>query len=242
MSSLLKTIFKSKKFYLIITIILILNIFISKPYIQSIYEVFISKNIDVRQEYLIGCLIYPIDFENINIILFSIFTICYLCIIFYPILQIISFFLNDFPMATVNIGRDKVIKNIYVFSLIYSFIMTVIYVLVLLLYYYFVTGVFMFPLFFIKLFILKYLFCLISINIFITIYLIFDEYFYSYLFAIGSNIFINYLCTTFTITIINEKIIFNNTVMFILFSILLIILIYIFMKKIITTKDLGGAE
>ena len=70
MSSLLKTIFKSKKFYLIITIILILNIFISKPYIQSIYEVFISKNIDVKQEYLIGCLIYPIDFENIKLLLY----------------------------------------------------------------------------------------------------------------------------------------------------------------------------
>ena len=236
----LKKTITSKKIVLIICSLLIINIILIAPYINSIFEVFISKNIEIKQDYLIGCLIYPIDFENINVILFSIFTICYLCIIYCPILQAIYFFLNDFPMVTVTLGREKIIKNIYIFSLIYSFIMTIIYILILLIYYYYVTNVFIFSLDFIKLFILKYLFCLIIISIFIIIYLIFDEYFYSYLLSIGSNIFISYLCTIFTITITNEKIIFNNTELFALFSVLLIILIYIFTKRIIKTKDLGG--
>lgn len=198
-----------------------------------------EKNMAITNIYLISSMLLPSAFQSTGILINLVIDICFMCIILYPVLQVISYFLIDTPGITLlKIGRKKWINDIYKISFSYCLFISIFYMLIIISFYFYVNGIlFIDTVLFISI-LLKVLMSLIAVYTYMIVYLLLKEVFFAYLASVGIYLLLNFFLNFFSIKYIESFIIFKYLYIIIISFVVIIYIQYYFSKKLINKLDI----
>lgn len=120
--------FKNKYFIILLTLFLLVLVFLLQPVLSYKLEYMELHNID-NFIYLYYVFLLPITFYDMSVTTCMILDLCYFSIILYVIVNFIDYlFKRCSSTILTRINRDTLINKIIKLSCIYSFIMTLVYI------------------------------------------------------------------------------------------------------------------